>query len=626
MSLTMSICIAALVGASAMANELEYVITGVDEPLRANVLAHIENARFGRRVQLEPRDYDEAIADTAKRAHAALRPFGYYRPEIQGQVEREGNGGIRLTLDINPGPPMIVTSVLVRVVGDGATETVFREWQEGWPLGTGSTLNQQEWETQKVRAIEGAKAHGYLGAGFSEHALEIDLVANTATLKLVLDTGPQYVFGSIDFGEHVLKPGILELLPRFNRGEPYDSRLLETFRVDLWKTGYFTSVDVQEIARPGGSPPEVDLKVTLATERRNSYQGSLGVGSDTGIRLQTQWSRHPVSRNGDRIDTGIGWQDEDEEFSVHAKYHRPRLTQQRQLWVVEFFAKLENTDLEIKRESEDEHYIKIGNGDVVDLHLRTGRMKVRNLKRGNRQSFETMFVQYLNSKQEFDLLYPTPSLEGDISYLTENSDDNISVGFEADLVDVRGNGFNTEGRRDRAWVFHSDKALGSDREFTQAYIGTRRVFRKSERWKILVRGEVGYTDASVKELNIDVDTATVDISLSELPGYYRFKAGGSHSVRGYAFESLSNNDIGSNHIITASVEAEMRIANNWSAAAFVDIGNAFNDWRHPDLHKGAGLGIRWYSIAGPISLDVAQALDFSGNPWRVHFTIGTPLL
>jgi translocation and assembly module TamA len=45
-----------------------------------------------------------------------------------------------------------------------------------------------------------------------------------------------------------------------------------------------------------------------------------------------------------------------------------------------------------------------------------------------------------------------------------------------------------------------------------------------------------------------------------------------------------------------------------------------------NLKKGAGLGVRWYSIAGAMRLDFARALDEPGNPWRIHFTIGTPLL
>jgi translocation and assembly module TamA len=118
----------------------------------------------------------------------------------------------------------------------------------------------------------------------------------------------------------------------------------------------------------------------------------------------------------------------------------------------------------------------------------------------------------------------------------------------------------------------------------------------------------------------------LELSLTRLPSQYRFKAGGSHSVRGYGFEELSNNDVGSNHMIAASAEIEMRFRENWSAAAFVDIGNAFNDWNDFELRKGAGVGIRWYSIVGALRLDVAQALDIDGRPWRLHFTIGTPLL
>ena len=78
--------------------------------------------------------------------------------------------------------------------------------------------------------------------------------------------------------------------------------------------------------------------------------------------------------------------------------------------------------------------------------------------------------------------------------------------------------------------------------------------------------------------------------------------------------------------MTGSIEIEMKIRPRWSVAAFADAGNAFNDWSDADIKRGIGAGIRWYSIAGPISIDVAQAVDFTGKPWRIHFTIGTALL
>ena len=132
--------------------------------------------------------------------------------------------------------------------------------------------------------------------------------------------------------------------------------------------------------------------------------------------------------------------------------------------------------------------------------------------------------------------------------------------------------------------------------------------------------------AEVDTVNYGPVDDSIELSITRLPSFYRFKAGGSLSVRGYGFEELSDNDIGSNNIVTASAEVEFRILERWSAAAFFDIGNAFNDWDQPELRKGVGVGIRWYSIAGPIRVDVAKALDVTGKPWRLHFTIGTPLL
>ena len=138
---------------------------------------------------------------------------------------------------------------------------------------------------------------------------------------------------------------------------------------------------------------------------------------------------------------------------------------------------------------------------------------------------------------------------------------------------------------------------------------------------------VGFSGA-VRVITVSgaVPNSSQEISVTLLPNLYRFKAGGSHSVRGYGFEDLTNNGIGSNHIITASAEVEFMFRQDWSVATFFDIGNAFNDWDNRDLKRGIGAGLRWYSIAGPVRLDFAQALDFDGQPWRIHFTIGIPLL
>lgn len=615
-----------LAATGAAANELRYVVSGIDDPLRSNVLSHVETVQFGRRARLADSDFPDVVAGAERRAREGLRPFGYYAPEVTGRIDRLDAETLVLTLDIRAGQPIRVADVQLRVVGPGKDIAALREWRSKWPLRVGAVLDQTKWEQEKTRAIDAAHANGLLAARFRQHALELDLVRNQATIILTLDTGPQYVFGDIDYGEHVLKPGVLESIPRFAKGDRFSSRMLDQFRNDLWRTGYFTNVEIRSTTRADTEPPQVDLSLTLITEYKNAYQGSFGFGTDTGSRLQAQWNRQPMSRNGDRLDLGIGWQDQDDESSLRANYRLPRLSGDREYWVASAEAKIENLDLEIKRDPEDENFLKIANGDIADYHLRVGNLRVRNRKQGEQQWFGTAFIQYLNSNQSFDLLVDIPQLRTDFSYLLKFNDDVISLGYNADLVDVWGKGFDVEGRRDRAYFFVSDKSLGSDSNFKQAYVSTSRIYRYGDRWKLLVRGEVGYTDALVDNLTITVDTTDVDLSVTQLPNYYRFKAGGSKSVRGYGFEALSNNDIGSNHILTASVEAEYRFLDKWSAAAFFDIGNAFNNWSDPDLHKGIGVGIRWYSIAGPIRIDAAQAMDFEGKPWRVHLTIGTPLL
>jgi translocation and assembly module TamA len=608
--------------------ELSYRVQGVDDPLEANILNHINTLKFGPQARLAEGHFDKVLNDAINEAKIALRPYGYYAAEVSGRISRESGDLVVVRLNVSPGSPVIIENLQLEIVGAGSEARILRDWRGGWPLKEGRVLNQVAWEEQKQRALELTDSIGYLRAEFTTRTLEIDLERNRANVKLTLDTGPRFVMGEIDFGEHVLNPGILELVPRFETGDPYTTYLMDRFRSDLWNTGYFTDIDVVQTEVPESEPPRVDLTVRTSTDFRNRYTGALGFGSDTGLRLQANWSRHPMSASGDRIDLGIGWQELDDQFAVRATYRRPRPERNREFWTVDTVLKFENMDLEFKLHPEDDDYIKLANGHTDEQHVRLGRLKIRNLGGGEAQLFETPFVQYINSEQQYQ---PAPLSDifgnnDEIDDLLHRFDNAISIGVEYGLVNVLGKGFDIHGHRERAWIFHSNKAFGSEVEFTQLYVSAHRSRKLSDRWKFIYRAEAGYTDAEVNELSINIGDAELDISDTSLPNFYRFKAGGSQSVRGYGFQSLSNNDIGSNHIITASAEFEFRVLEKWSAAFFIDTGNAFNDWSEPELKTGAGVGLRWYSIAGPISIDFAQALDYSGDPWRVHFTIGVPLL
>jgi len=620
-----------LLAATSVADELDIRVKGLPETLKVPVESRLAAYALNSDSEL-PEQRLRRIQETAgKEALKALRPYGYYHAGLARSELSKVDQGWRLTLDIDPGPPLLVTSSTVELIGDGKSLPQLLRWQRLWPLKAGERLDQSVWEEQKRVALEFAEAEGYLRANFTEHVIEADLGRNEAATRLVLDTGPQAVIGTVSFEQESLKPGILELLPRFETGQAYNAWLLEKFRLDVWRTGYFDEVDLIEERRLEENPPRVNLVVVAKERNRNTYQGSLGYGTDTEVRAQVLWNRHILSDRGDSLEMGLGWQQKNEEYAFKSAYRLPRRVQEREFWTADFGVRRENEDFKVKANDNDEEFIDLTNGNVVDYSIKLGQLKVRDLAQGYQQIFETWYGQYVLEKSTFSLLDLSLGEDG-ISFLDEdlseyrNVNSSFSIGVNWDWPVVRGTSFRTQGHHERAWIFTANEVWGSERDFTQAYLASTWHKMLGNNLKLLLRGEVGYSDADVSKVQLAVGEQILQISVTELPNLYRFKAGGSRSVRGYGFETLSNNGIGSNHIVTASAEVEWRFREDWSLAAFFDAGNAFNDWDEANIKKGAGVGIRWYSIAGPVRLDLAQALDFEGDPWRVHFTIGTPLL
>jgi translocation and assembly module TamA len=614
------------------ADELTFVIDGIAEPELSNVLSRVQSFRLTRSSTFSKRSLENLRHKSEQRAREALRPYGYYQATVKSEVRKTPDGGWVLELHVAPGPPLVIRELNLELRGDGSKLKKLQKWQAEWPLTVGKRLIQPQWEKQKQKALDISDDYGYLLAAFTQHELAVDLERNEAALTLILETGEQAVMGEVSFRQGTVKPRVLENLPRFKTGDPYNAWLLERFRIDIWRTGYFSTIEIVEDRQLEQSPPRVNLAVSMEPRKLNTYQGAIGVGSDSGPRVQFSWNRHLISGNGDNLSLATGWQDHNNELFVRGNYRIPRRVKPRQFWVADLLIKKENEDLKVRENDFDESLIKLANGNINDYSLRLGRLKIHNRKNGHMQLFETIYTEYLRESVDYrDNSIDPPAL---VSLLARDgaeipltsTEQYLMLGINYDLPDIRGNGFETVGQRHRAWAFTSNGAWGSDVDFSQVYFSSRRNFIRGKRWKFHLRGEVGYSHARVNDIVVEFEDRPIEISLTELPNLYRFKAGGSTSVRGYNFESLSSNGIGSNNIITASAEVEYMFRPKWSLAAFFDVGNAFNDWSNIDLKKGAGVGIRWYSIAGPIRVDIAQGLDHPDKPWQIHFTIGTSLL
>jgi translocation and assembly module TamA len=98
-----------------------------------------------------------------------------------------------------------------------------------------------------------------------------------------------------------------------------------------------------------------------------------------------------------------------------------------------------------------------------------------------------------------------------------------------------------------------------------------------------------------------------------LPPDQRFYAGGSGTIRGYAYQSVGPKftgttiPIGGTAITAGSVELRQRFGANFGAAVFVDAGQVSASLRTVpgEFRIGTGAGVRYFTPIGPIRLDVA---------------------
>lgn len=609
-------------------------VSGVDGAQLANVRAHLSLVQAENLETVSVWRLRQMASDAREEVRSALRPFGYYRPRVEVRLlepEREPQPW-RAVIRIEPGTPVTVSELDIRLFGDGAEDAGLRQWRADWPLPAGSVLNHAAWESAWRGLVDLANTRGYFDHEFRQRRVLVDPDRNQAELTLHFETGQRYRFGEYRSEPLPFTERLLDRLTVIEPGEAYTLQRVDEQREVLTRSGLFDRVVVEEDRdRERGT---VDLHYRLNPRPPNSYRATLGFGTDTGARLQLNWIRHYLSGRGNRLDSGFGVQQSDSEYVLRSEYQHPRGNDPGDFLTAGGLLRRQQDNFRFNDENKREAVFDSFSGSREQVELRFGRLEQRLFWQDRFQSLEErLFVALLNesfdafrearfSAENEALLAANPALEAFLQTETNT----VALGAEWRLPNISGTGFFTRGQIFEARLLGAHESLGSDVTFAQAYMRGRVHHLFGDRHKLMLSGELGYTEADVSKLDLSLDDRFLELSITELPERYRFKTGGDRTVRGYAFETLSTNRNGANHILTASVEYEYRVGENWSLAAFFDVGNAFNDWNERKLKRGAGVGFRWYTLIGPIQIDIAQALDDIDTPWRVHFTIGTRLL
>ncbi|MDU9395507.1 autotransporter assembly complex family protein [Pseudomonas sp. zfem003] len=566
----MALALSALCPLALAKASLEVKVSPANAELKANIEAFIGS--LGDRDETALRRFRRAAEEQARQAAQAL---GYYQAEIDSQV-RPGKDPV-LQLDVQPGEPVRLRQVTVRVEGEAAGLKAFKV-PKSKALAPGEPLNHGLYEDAKKLIQSQALRYGFFDGRFRSQRLDIDPRAGVADIELIYDSGPRYALGRVAFdGDTPFDSDLLARLVPFPPNTPYDADQVAKLSQNLQASGYFEEVRVDAQPEPGAGRL-IPVKVRLGAVKPRTLGLGVGFSTDVGPRARANWTRHWINPQGHRL--GAESEISTARQSVGTWYEiplDPPLTDS--LRFTSGFQREQLTDVESRR---------FTLGSQWQSKLPDDWQRVVSLR------WEQEIYDFGDGSPNGRSSFLIPG----IGYSVTRSDNRLdpNQGYHLQL-DVRA----------------AKEGVLSDADMTYASAMAKGLYTLPGGHRLLGRVQAG-------------GIATTDYGA--IPPSLRFFAGGDQSVRGYDYQTLSpedrqGNKVGGRYMVVGSAEYQYPIAERWRIAAFVDRGNAVNNLKDK-LKTGAGIGVRWVSPVGPIRLDLAKALDDPGG-FRIHFSMGPEL-
>ncbi|RYY73605.1 MAG: outer membrane protein assembly factor [Gammaproteobacteria bacterium] len=551
-----------LVGMPVMAQPSPKItINGGTEAIRYNVRQHLTIAEENCSAPLWR--LKSLMVDGETEIEQAAQALGYYQIKFTTNLTEEA-GCWQLNIQITPGERVKITEFKFVVKGDGENDKAFKELQNNPEIRIGDGLDHGLYENLKNRITNLATTHGYFDGRFESSRITVNSLENTAAVELIYDTDVRYRIGEIRMQHNILDEKFLNKFLNIKTGDLYDADKLLELKTLYNASNYFSvataSPDLQNL-----HDHTIDVDVQLEERKRFAYSVGLGAASDTGARVLLGFENRYVNGRGHSLTADVSLAKE--EKTTEVAYTIPLAKPTYEFLKVYTGVALKDTE------------IKYSNKKTL------GASYTRYLKTQWLQTYafniENESYRISDQNQESFLLIPS------VSFLRTKTDGNLAYPLNGWSIMTRFSG--------------SPETLGSDISYAQLYMRAKYI-HPLKRGRLLVRTEMGITD----------------VNASLLPASVRYFAGGANSVRGYDYESLGPTGIneetdeekviGGNNLLVGSLEYDYQFRPNWAAAAFVDVGNAADDF-HWDFKRGVGLGLRWISPIGPVRIDVAYGLD-----------------
>ena len=360
--------------------------------------------------------------------------------------------------------------------------------------------------------------------------------------------------------------------------------------------------EIERLQQQARIDQKIPVIVTLNADKLNNLEAGIGYGTDTGVRLRSQYRRAIVNNRGHSFDANMEVSQIRQAFD--GKYNIP-------------YNHPLNDFVSIVGGYEREERDDVGNN--LNLLIESAVFGADRIIKGSRKEWQHVFgVRYrldritqngvIENEDDLPDAFMIPGAKPE--------QQSLLLGYQVSKTNSDNRVNPTKGFKQTYSVQLGSDALLTDTNMAivDATWKTLYSFGKNDVHQLVGGTQLGYIFTQ---------------DFEKVPYNLRYFAGGDQSLRGFDYKSLSPEEfgykVGGQGLAVGSFEYNYQFKDGWRAAIFTDFGNAFDQKFSNDVEYSLGLGIRWKSPIGPIRLDVASGLSDEGHPIRLHFFIGSQL-
>ncbi|WP_420473758.1 autotransporter assembly complex protein TamA [Noviherbaspirillum sp. ST9] len=552
------------------------------KPLKELLEQFLDLARYEDREDLTREHLDFMVARTPDSVARLAATEGYFSTETKVDV-REENGDTFIRVAVTAGPRTTISNVRIDVQGpaEGRSPEQSERVEEAWSLKAGEPFRQEEWASAKQRGLQILQRRRYAAAEIASSEARVDADRQAADLSVAYDSGPVFTFGETRInGTQRYPESIVRNVNPLRVGEEYSADRLLEFQRQILRTPYFSNAVVEiDKDRSRANLAPVNVSVTEYPEQR--IRAGAGYTTDTGAHLDGRYSHNNIFGRAWVLDTQVA------------------VEQRRQFG-----------SLDLAMPPGPNAFVNGGSASFERSTLEGVELSSRRLGLRRSRSTDTRdltySLEYYRDRLEQISGAPVPP---DVVVLP-GTHEALVAGIARTRRQVDNPTFPRKGRIVTLQAGVAVKGLLSDQTFVRGYGRLREYLPVRQRDIVVLRAELGAVISKGGN--------------AAIPASLLFRAGGTDSVRGYAFQSIGTERNGviypTRFLATGGVEYQRWFRERWGAAVFYDVGMASDRWADRDLFHAVGVGARWRSPVGRVNLDIA--FGFRDNSIRPHLSLG----